>query len=191
MGEIEQVDELTDGEVMMRVRGGDVEQLSILFERHHARLFNYCLRLTGDRETSRDLVQEVFFRMLKYRATYREEGTFLPWLYRLARNVCMDHLRGPRREVPHEEDAPEPVAAGPQPAETVERREETRLLGRALRELPVEKRELLVMARFASLGYDEIAQVLGCTVGAVRVRVHRALRELGIHYRRLAGEATP
>ncbi len=181
---------LTDGEVMMRVRGGDVEQLSILFERHHARLFNYCLRLTGDRETSRDLVQEVFFRMLKYRGTYREEGTFLPWLYRLARNVCMDHLRGPRREVPHEENAPEPVARDPHPGEMVERREETRLLGRALRALPVEKRELLVMARFAALGYDEIAQVLGCTVDAVRVRVHRALRELGTHYRRLAQEAT-
>ncbi len=184
------MDTLTDGEVMMQVRGGDVEQLSILFERHHARLFNYCLRLVGNRETSRDLVQEVFFRMLKYRGTYREDGNFLPWLYRLARNVCMDHLRGPRREVPHEEDAPEPVALDPQPAETAERREETRLLGLALGELPVEKRELLVMARFAALGYDEIAQVLGCTVGAVRVRVHRALAELRIHYRRLAGEAT-
>ena len=74
---------LSDGEVMAQVRDGDVGQLGVLFERHHGRLYNYCLRLTGNAETSRDLVQEVFFRMLKYRHTYRDDGAFLPWIYRL------------------------------------------------------------------------------------------------------------
>lgn len=164
---------------MRQVREGDVGQLGVLFERHHGRLYNYCLRLTGDPETSRDLVQEVFFRMLKYRSTYRDDGTFLPWFYRLARNACYDHFRGSSsREVPTEVEAMETPSPAPGPPEEAERREEARLLSRALARLPVEKRELLVMARFGSLGYREMAEVLGTTAGALRVRVHRALKEL-------------
>ena len=179
---------LSDGEVMAQVRDGDVGRLGVLFERHHGRLYNYCLRLTGDSETSRDLVQEVFFRMLKYRHTYRDDGSFLPWFYRLARNTCFDHFRGAGREVPAEVESFERPADGPAPSEEAERREEVRLLSRALGRLPVDKRELLVMARFGSLGYQEIAEVLGTTVGAVRVRVHRALKDLRQAYRTIERE---
>ena len=189
-GGSEPVATIDDGEVMRMVRDGDVGQLGILFERHHGRLYNYCLRLTGNSEASRDLVQEVFFRMLKYRATYRGEGTFLPWFYRLARNACFDHLRGSGREVPADVEAMEEAAPGPAPSEEAERREEVRLLSRALHRLPVDKRELLVMARFGALGYREIAETLGTTVGAVRVRVHRALKELRQVYLAIEREAT-
>jgi RNA polymerase sigma-70 factor (ECF subfamily) len=181
---------LEDEAVMRLVREGDVGQLGILFERHHGRLYNYCLRLTGDPETSRDLVQEVFFRMLKYRATYRDDGSFLPWFYRLARNACFDHLRGSGREVAADVEAMEEAAPGPAPSEEAERRQEVRLLSRALHRLPVDKRELLVMARFGALGYREIAETLGTTVGAVRVRVHRALKELRQIYLAIEREAT-
>lgn len=181
---------IDDGEVMRMVRDGDVGQLGILFERHHGRLYNYCLRLTGNAETSRDLVQEVFFRILKYRETYRDDGSFLPWFYRLARNACYDHLRGSGREVAADVEAMEETDPGPAPSEEAERREEVRLLSRALHRLPVDKRELLVMARFGALGYREIAETLGTSVGAVRVRVHRALKELRQVYLRMEREAT-
>lgn len=174
---------------MRQVRDGDVGQLGVLFERHHGRLYNYCLRLTGDRETSRDLVQEVFFRMLKYRGTYRDDGDFLPWFYRLARNVCFDHFRGSGPEVPTEVEALDTPSPAPAPAEEAERRDEVRRLSRALARLPVEKRELLVMARFGSLGYREMAEVLGTTAGALRVRVHRALKELREVYLTMEREA--
>ena len=55
----------------MQVRAGDVDQLSILFERHHRRLFGFCLGILGNRDSARDLVQEVFFRLLKYRDSFR------------------------------------------------------------------------------------------------------------------------
>lgn len=174
---------------MRQVRDGDVGQLGVLFERHHGRLYNHCLRLTGDPDTSRDLVQEVFFRMLKYRATYRDDGNFLPWFYRLARNACFDHFRGSGREVATEVEALETPSTAPAPAEEAERRDEVRRLSRALARLPVEKRELLVMARFGSLGYREMAEVLGTTAGALRVRVHRALKELREVYLRMEREA--
>ena len=190
VGGSEPVATIDDGEVMRMVRDGDVGQLRILFERHHGRLYNYCLRLTGNAETSRDLVQEVFFRILKYRESYRDDGSFLPWFYRLARNACYDHLRGSGREVAADVEAMEETDPGPAPSEEAERREEVRLLSRALHRLPVDKRELLVMARFGALGYREIAETLGTSVGAVRVRVHRALKELRQVYLRMEREAT-
>jgi RNA polymerase sigma-70 factor (ECF subfamily) len=184
------VEPISDGDVMRQVRDGDVGQLGILFERHHGRLYNYCLRITGDPETSRDLVQEVFFRILKYRASYRDDGSFLPWFYRMARNACFDHLRSSGREVPAEVEAMDVPSPAPAPTEEAERREEVRRLSRALGRLPVEKRELLVMARFGSLGYREMAEVLGTTAGALRVRVHRALKELREVYLGMEREAT-
>ena len=78
---------------MAEVRDGDVARFDVLFERHHARLYNFFLRLTGRPGTSEDLVQEAFLRMLTYRSSYRATGPFTAWMYRIARNVFADHLR--------------------------------------------------------------------------------------------------
>jgi RNA polymerase sigma-70 factor (ECF subfamily) len=178
----------SDQEVMMQVRAGDVEQLSILFERHHGRLFGYCLGILGNRESARDLVQEVFFRLLKYRDSFRPEAPFAPWLYRLARNACIDHLRKSGRERPTEDDfdRPDPTPLVP---EEMERREELQKLQTALARLPEDKRELLLLARSGTLSYEQIATLLGCSVGALKVRVHRALQLLREAYTRVDSEA--
>lgn len=174
---------------MVRVREGDLSRLSLLFERHHRRLFGYCLRFVRDRAAAEDLVQEVFVRMLKYRHSYREQGSFEAWMFRLARNLCLDHVSHGRAELPVEELHPENDESAEAGPETVAaRREELRHLERALGSLPEEKRELLLLARFGSLSYDEIAETLGCTVGALKVRVHRALRQLEEQFRRTTGE---
>lgn len=173
---------------MMRVREGDVDQLGILFDRHHARLYAFCRRLTGDPDAAGDLVQETFFRMLRYRASYDDRGAFRAWMYRTARNACLDHLRRSGRETPEDDETFDLPSREPLPAERAERREEVRLLERALGRLSPEKRETLLLARFGSMPYAEIAETLGCTVGAVKVRVHRAVRELREHYTRAASE---
>jgi RNA polymerase sigma-70 factor (ECF subfamily) len=175
---------------MMQVRAGDVERLSILFERHHRRLFGFCLGLLGSRETARDVVQEVFFRVLKYRHTFRDEAEFAPWLYRLARNACIDQLRRGGRERPLEPELEEarPDAA-PLASEELERREELGRLRSALGLLPDDKRELLLLARSGTLSYQQIAAMLGCSVGALKVRVHRALQMLREVYQQTQGEA--
>jgi RNA polymerase sigma-70 factor, ECF subfamily len=182
------LEETSDQEVMMQVRAGDVEQLSILFERHHARLFGFCLGILGNRESARDLVQEVFFRLLKYRESFRPEAPFAPWLYRLARNACIDHLRKSGRERPAEPDLdrPDPTPLIP---EELERKEELAKLQAALGRLPEDKRELLLLARSGTLSYEQIAALLGCSVGALKVRVHRALQLLREAYARVDSEA--
>lgn len=176
--------------VMLAVRDGDVERIGVLFDRHHRMLFNFFLRLTANRGLSEDLVQEVFFRMLKYRQTFQVGTSFTAWMYQVARNAHIDQGRKRRLEiVPDEEPSWDDVAStDADPLERLAHAQEVKLLRRALDRLPVEKREVLVLSRFQNLKYSEIADILGCEVGAVKVRVFRAVRELGQIFSELAGE---
>ena len=72
---------------MQRVRDGDVDRLSILFERHHRALYQYFAHVSRERDLAEDLLQDVFFRMLKYRQTYSSEGRFVAWMFQIARNT--------------------------------------------------------------------------------------------------------
>ena len=168
----------SDRELMGEVKEGDLGRLGELFERHHLRLFNFFLRLTRERSAAEDLVQEVFVRMLKYRTTFKSDAEFTPWMFRLARNAATDLWRARPKELPVEENAPEPVADLPHPADELEQSDRRRRLAKALDRLPAEKRELLLLARFSEMRYDEIGELLGVSVGAVKVRVHRAMKDL-------------
>jgi RNA polymerase sigma factor (sigma-70 family) len=168
---------VTDETLMLAVRDGDVAKLGILFERYHGPLFDFLSRTTGDQTAAEDLVQEVFVRILKYRRTYRTDGCFETWMFRIARNSRTDHFRRRRPAEPLDEDA-EMASGGPSPAQELEREREARRLKRALMALTDDKRELLVLARYQDMSYDKIASLLGIEVGAVKVRVHRAIKEL-------------
>lgn len=171
-----------DSQLMGRVRDGDVALLGELFERHHQRLFHFFLRLARSRQAAEDLVQEVFVRMLKYRHTFRSESEFVPWMFTLARNAATDLYRARPKELPQEPDAPEPEADLPHPIAGIERAEQERKLRRALARLDPARREILLLARFSELKYDRIAEQLGISEGAVKVRVHRAMKELKAAY---------
>lgn len=182
-----------DNEVMAEVRDGEVRKLAVLFERHHKPLFNFFSHMTGDRALSEDLVQDVFFRMLRYRHTFDPAHPFTAWMYRIARNAQTDLARKRRPEVSMDhsfaDDAPplEPVSSRPGVDEELGRAQETKMLRLALDRLPPDKREILILSRFQDLKYDEIAGILGCEIGAVKVRVYRATKALGELYFQLAG----
>jgi RNA polymerase sigma-70 factor (ECF subfamily) len=169
---------VTDETLMRAVRDGDVGQLGVLFERYHGPVFDFLSRMTGDRVAAEDLVQDVFMRILKYRGTFRDDGSFETWLFRIARNARADYFRQrPPVDALGDEalDRPEPRAG---PARRLEAARERARLRRALLQLREDKRELLVLARYRDMKYEQIADILGIEVGAVKVRVHRALREL-------------
>ncbi len=179
---------MEDEQIMQEVRAGNVGKLEALFDRHNRALFRYFLRLTTDPAGSEDLVQEVFFRILKYRHTYQPETSFRAWMYQVGRNVWLDHTSRRKGEVALPENAGE-IRGSDMPADRqVQNKQAAVLLHRALAALPPEKREVLVMSRFQELKYDEIASVLKCEVGTVKVRVYRALRELGDRFYALGGE---
>jgi RNA polymerase sigma-70 factor (ECF subfamily) len=185
----------TDQALMSEVRDGDTRQLAVLFERHHKPLFNFFVHLNGDRDLSEDLVQDVFFRMLRFRHTYDPAQAFTAWMYRIARNAGVDHARRKKPEVPIDSGSDpeernamrEPVSTAPGADEQLSKAQELRLLRKALDRLPEEKREILILSRFQNLKYDEIAAILGCELSTVKVRVFRATRALGEIYFEMAG----
>ncbi|MBZ5624114.1 MAG: RNA polymerase sigma factor [Acidobacteriia bacterium] len=173
---------------MQEVRAGNVGKLEELFDRHHRPLFRYFLHLTSNRALSEDLVQEVFFRILKYRHTYQAGTTFRAWMYQIGRNLWMDQAGRRKGEVALPENAGEFSSPETLPDRQLQNKQETALLHRALAAMPRERREVLVMSRFMDLKYDEIASILKCEVGTVKVRVYRALRDLGDRFYALGGE---
>jgi len=180
---------MTDNQIMEDVRDGRVEKLAILFERHHVALFNFFLRLTGNRPASEDLVQDVFIRILKYRSTYQGEDRLAVWLYKIARNAHIDFLRKQKGAIPLEDQFEEAHSPEPLPEERIVREQEAALLTRALARLSPKKQEILVLSRFQNLKYREIAELMDCPVGTVKGLVHRAVQELGDIYHQLTREA--
>jgi RNA polymerase sigma-70 factor (ECF subfamily) len=164
---------------MLAVRDGDVSKLGILFERHQRSLFEFFVRMTGKRNTADDLVQEVFFRMLKYRKTFRDVSWFRAWMFHIARNARFDHFRNHPDEGALGEDHADTLRSlSPLPSQELEHTQQAALLECALFQLPVEKREVLVLSRYQDMKYEQIAELMGCEVGTVKTRVHRALKEL-------------
>ncbi|MGO9898074.1 MAG: RNA polymerase sigma factor [Bryobacteraceae bacterium] len=179
---------MEDEQIMREVSAGDVARLEVLFERHHRALFQFFLHQTGNRATSEDLVQEVFFRILKYRHTWKPGTGFRAWLFQIGRNAWRDHAGRHPAEIALPETMESFASAAPSPARQAEDREDTEFLRRALASMPAEKKEVLILSRFLDMKYDEIAAALECEVGTVKVRVYRALRELGERFFALRGE---
>jgi RNA polymerase sigma-70 factor (ECF subfamily) len=173
---------------MIAVRAGEIDRLGELFERHHGPLYGFFVRHTGDRTASEDMVQLVFYRILKYRHTYRNEGLFSAWIYHLARRVAADHFRR-NSAAPHATD-PADLHAVPDPAPHAADRamavDETERLHAAMAALDPGQRELLLLARFQHLKHEEIARLYDLSTGAVKVRLHRALKDLRDLYFKLS-----
>ena len=179
---------MQDEMVMQDVRNGDVARLEVLFDRHYAGVLRYFQYLTSNRTLSEDLAQEVFFRVLKYRQTYQPDSSFRAWLYQIARNVHASHFGKQKPEVALPEEAREIRGNIVPPDREFQKKQETLLLRRALAAMPGEKREVLIMSRFLDLKYEEIASVLKCEVGTVKVRVYRAMRDLTDRFFEMSGE---
>ena len=173
---------------MNSVREGEIAKLETLFDRHHRGLFHYFLRLTSNRTASEDLVQDVFYRILKYRHTYQPDTSFRAWMYQIGRNAMVDYVAKHKAEIALPAEAGDFASTSPAPDRSAQAAQEKALLHKALKALPADKREVLVLSRFQGLKYEEIAAVLKCEVGTVKVRVYRALRELGDRFYALSGE---
>ncbi|WP_337044416.1 RNA polymerase sigma factor [Emticicia sp. 17c] len=169
---------------MLQVKAGDLDKMGLLFERYHRPLFGFLYHMTGDNQTSEDLVQNVFYRMLKYRHTFTAEGEFHTWMYHLARNVLNDSYKKNRHNSQHYDvDAfAERIGGGVTADEELEKQQDTEMLQRALDKLSPEYKEVLIMSRYQDLKYDEIATILNTSEGAIKVRVHRAMNELKKHF---------
>jgi RNA polymerase sigma-70 factor (ECF subfamily) len=165
---------------MTAVARGNLASMSEIYQHRHRALFRFFFRLTGRQSAAEDLVHEVFLRMIRYRHTYQTGDGFEAWMYRIARNAFTDQVKKHRLETPAEEGQFEVVASNrPSAFDDMAKQQDLTTLYRALRELPEDKRELIVLSRFQGLSYEQIGQILGCETGTVKVRVFRAMKEVG------------
>jgi RNA polymerase sigma-70 factor (ECF subfamily) len=159
-----------------RFLSGDDAAFMQLFDRHTHRLYLYCLKFLGDREVAEDIVQDLWERVIKLRRTPREApDNVLAFLYRIARNLCLNYRRDrkahPSIEALSEYEHPQ--------ASSRELSQHEELVIAALPRLPIAHREVLILNAYAGYRFDEIAEMLGEPVGAIRTRAWRARAQLG------------
>lgn len=169
------MDDVSDFQLMERVRKGDEEAFADLVRRHQERMVNFFRRL-GAYHHEEDLAQEVFVRVYRYRKRYRPKARFTTFLYTLARHVWADHCRkaGRRRRALDRamEEAVTEVSTNRRRRMSALEAEE------ALNRLSDKLRVVLVLSLYQGLTYEEIGEVLGIPVGTVKSRVFSALRAL-------------
>ena len=161
-------------ELLERFAAGDVEAFEALFRQHQCEVYGWILRVVRDRATAEDLTIETFWRMYRAHARFdAAKGNCTAWLRRIATNAALDHLRRTRREVPLTEDPPD---ASKVPA--AERSELRRTILSAMNSLSPRLRVAVVLALVEEESYNRIAEALGISVSAVKVRVFRGVRIL-------------
>jgi RNA polymerase sigma-70 factor (ECF subfamily) len=176
----------SDNALMLKVKDGNLDKLGLLFERYKKPLFGFFYNMSRDTELSEDLVQNVFVRILKYRYLFRGEGDFKTWMFHIARNVNHDHYR--KNKLGKAESVePWENRLGHEDAYSVQllKDEENQMLTMALDRLPADKREIILLSKYQEKKYKEIGEILGCTEGAVKVKVFRALQDLKAVYQQL------
>jgi len=181
--------DLAVSEVVRRAREGSAEAYEELIRRYSPGLFGYLVRSVGSRTDAEDMLQEVYLRVVRGLKKYRERERFELWLFRLARNLVIDHWRKQRPTPISEhsngsggEDQGDPtkrlISRERDPGDIVEAREREDRLQQALGLLPVEQREVLLLRYFGGLSFSEIAGVAGCPLGTALARGHRGLARL-------------
>ena len=187
----------TDEQLMQEVGEGALQQLNTLFRRYHPILNAFFIHMGSDAQTAQDLTQETFLRILRFRCTFKAGLAFKPWMFRIAKNVRHDHMRkltrSPQPAAPqpiHESyaNALEDLQCDPAPPanELQQQKEDISQLNRALQLLEPQHREILFLARYEQLNYNQIAQSLGCSANNVKIRVYRALEKLKKSYHQLS-----
>lgn len=173
---------MTDEVIMEAVKSGNLQQVTLLFERYNKRIFNFLARMTLDRDLAEDLTQNVFLRLIKYRSSYRDGARFQSWIYQIARNVFSDHYQKVKNRFSDFVDVEHLKDHMADHEESQTQNEKEVLLQRSMAKLSADQREVLILTRFEQMKYEEVAELMDTTVANIKVKVHRALICLRKYY---------
>lgn len=179
-----------DVALMLRVRDGDTDAFRELVERHQRSVINMIYRAIGDAWEAEDLAQRVFVQVYRSAKRYKPTAKFTTWLFTITHNTILNERRRRARHTAESLDAmrqpqnpdegarelPDPRAADP--ASEAAERELQRIILEAVNLLPEAQRTAVILCRYEGLAYEEIAQVLNCSVSAVKSLLHRARESL-------------
>lgn len=163
---------MTDESLMLCIKNDDLDKAAILYERYKKKLYQFFMyKNKNDQELSEDAVQQVFYRMIKYRKSYKDDSGFNVWIFGIARNVqYQDYKDQVKMTEAH---------ANYRTTETYTFvNDEHQAMRQAITLLPENYREVLIMSKFMDLKYEDIAVLSNCSVGVVKTRVFRAMQSL-------------
>lgn len=187
--------EISDHELMQRIKNEDITAFDILVKRWEHKLFNVVYKVIFDIETTRDICQEVFLQVYKSAKKYNPSGQFEQWLYRIAINRCINELRKGNHckayslheidddmQLPYEDNLIDPK---PKPDEAIQQDEVISFVQNALKNLPPDQRIIVVLRHYEGLKFQQIAEILNCPLGTVKSRMRSALDKLRIMLKHL------
>jgi RNA polymerase sigma-70 factor (ECF subfamily) len=167
----------SDFEVIQRVLDGETSAFEVLVRRHQDAIYRLAHRMTRNAEDARDITQEAFVQAYRALGTFQRAARFSTWLYRIAVNLCLNHLRGCTREDPGEVDADLRDQA-PDSLTTLIADERDRAVAAAIQELPPQQKATLLLRVHDGMSHREIAEVLGCAEGTAKANYFHAVRAL-------------
>lgn len=173
-------EELSDDDAIILAGQGDKNAFSVLYQRYVKRIYNYIYYRTGSLHDAEDLTERVFFRAMNHIHSYSNRGLpFTAWLYRIAHNLVANWHRDShrRREVPLE-DHTHTLKQGDHPETALVKNQEVQGLLDAIRRLPEERQNLLILKFVEHMSNDEIAKIMGRSEGAIKSLYHRTLLSL-------------
>jgi RNA polymerase sigma-70 factor (ECF subfamily) len=181
----------TDQEVVRQAREGHEAAYRELIRRYQRPVFSLIYRMVRDRELSEDLAQETFVKVLNAIDRYRPEFKFSSWVFKIANNAAIDHLRKKELDTLSLEGGPDAVTperieatalqigdSGESPLDELEARELGSAIERAIAQLRPEYQTCIILRHVEGRPYDEIAEILGLPLGTVKTYIHRARAEL-------------
>ena len=174
------IEELEDGQLMMRVKAGDHDAFAVLVDRYKDSLTNYMTKLTRNRDRAEEYAQESFVRLYRAADRYRETGQLAGYLFRIATNLLRsDERRNKRwRTLSTVFAVTQEQTAGPSPQRQLLSGEATDVVTQAIAQLPVRYRAALVLREIEGWSYRQIADALECREGTVKSRISRAKQRL-------------
>jgi RNA polymerase sigma-70 factor (ECF subfamily) len=179
----------SDRELIEGCRRGERDAFRALFETYQDKIYSVALRFSGDEALAMDIAQDTFLKLFSCMAEFRGDSSFSTWVYRLVVNSCLDHKRRSWRMIPI---AGEVLAMLRAPGDALHGLMNSEMRGRvqgAVEKLPADQRIVVVLRYTEGLAYEEIAEVLGCSMGTVASRLNRAHKALERRLSHLKGSS--
>ncbi len=180
------MEHLLDAELVKRAQKGEGQAFDILVQRYQPRVLQLVYRYVHDTDTALDLVQDIFFKIFRNLVKFKGDSKFSSWLFRIAVNDCIDHLRRikVRREqsLNHYQDSGFDVADPDENQDILaqyEAEDERQKVRRAMEQLPVKQKTIVVMKVYQDMTFDQISEILEEPVSTVKSRLYKALNTLG------------
>jgi RNA polymerase sigma-70 factor (ECF subfamily) len=171
---------LDDEKLLRLTRAGDEHAFTVLYRRHQGSVYRFALQMSGSESVADDVTQEVFLALMREFSRFdSSRGSLAPYLYGVARNQVRRHLERGKFQVPLDDDENEAPSLGPiiapgDPLGDLTLREGLAALRQAILTLPLHYREVVALCDLEEMSYEEAARTIGCAVGTIRSRLHRA-----------------